>query len=139
MTYNPDPTFGKAHSTFFGKVTAANTNLDGSGTITTLHTAGAEGGFITHLDARCQATVTATALRLFRSLDGGTTWAMIDEKLMAAYTVANTTAQTPVSFVNRSSPDSAIRLAPNEKIGCTIAVALAGGIVFSGEAVSLSQ
>jgi hypothetical protein len=103
--------------------------------VTTLYTAGSDGTLITSLRAFARATVTATSLRLFMSLDGGTTWVFFDDKLMAAHTVANTTAQTPVVFVDKTNPDAAIRLPANAKLGATIAVALAGGISFCGEAV----
>ena len=117
----------------FARVTAANTSLDGSGTITPLLTAGADGCLVTSLQARCQATVTATALRLWVSLDGGASWALWDEKLMVAYTVAQITAQNAVTFVDKVAPDTALRLPANAKLGVTSAVALSGGIVFVAE------
>jgi hypothetical protein len=133
MALSNAPVFAQSPKAAFAKVTSANTNLDGSGVVTSLLTAGADGAVVTALKALCQATVTATACRLFLSLDGGTTWGMIEEKLMSAYTVAQTTAQTPVTFVDKSNPDAAIRLPANAKLGVTIGVALAGGIVFNAE------
>lgn len=133
MALSNRPVFPQTPKMAFAKLTAANTGLDGSGTITTLLTAGADGAVVTSLQARCQATVTATALRVFISLDGGSTWALWEEKLMGAYTVANTTAQTPVTFVAKGSPEQAIRLPASARLGVTIAVALAGGIVFAAE------
>ena len=53
---------------------AANTALDGSGTLITLFTAGAEGAIVSKLDFWAQATVTATRCNVFISIDGGTTW-----------------------------------------------------------------
>jgi hypothetical protein len=135
MALKNDPVFVQTPKAFSTTITSANTNLDGTGTITTLYTAGSDGTLITSLRAFARATVTATALRLFLSLDGGTTWVFFDEKLMSAYTIANTTAQTPVTFVDKTTPDAAIRLPASAKIGATIAVALAGGIAFCGEAV----
>jgi hypothetical protein len=133
MALSNNPVFSQTPQAAFAKVTSANTNLDGTGAISTLLTAGANGTLVTSLRALCQATVTATACRLFLSLDGGTTWAMLDEKLMGAYTVAQTTAQTVVTFVDKTNPDAAIRLPALAKLGVTIGVALAGGIAFSAE------
>src|SRR5689334_22446753 len=130
MALSNTPVFVQTPQAAFVKVTAANTALDGTGTIPTLLTAGANGSLVTSLVARCQASVTASDLRLFLSLDGGTTWAMMDEKLMGAYTVAQTTAQTAVTFVDKTNPDAAIRLPASAKLGVTSGVALAGGIVF---------
>lgn len=134
MSLNKDPIFAGAPKRAAITITAANTNLDGTtGAYTELLTAGADGGMVTSLIALAKATVTATAIRLFSSTDGGTTKNFIAEKAMAAYTVANTTAQTPTVFVNKLNPDEAIRLSANEKLYCTIAVALAGGIGISAE------
>ena len=133
MALSNNPVFVQAPKAASVKVTAANTNLDGTGTVATLLTAGADGSLVTSLKAMCQATVTATACRLFLSLDAGSTWALLDEKLMGAYTVAQTTAQTPVVFVDKTVPDAAIRLPASAKLGVTIGVALAGGIVFTAE------
>lgn len=133
MALSYSPPFAQTPKFFASVITSANTNLDGSGTVTTLMTAGADGALITSLRATCRATVAATTCRLFVSTDGGTTWIHFDEKVMSAYTVATTTAQTPVTFVDKTNPDAAVRLPANAKLGATIAVALAGGIVFAGE------
>lgn len=133
MSMNKDPIFAGAPLFASAVAVTANTALDGTGTLSTLLTAGADGSVVTHLKAMCRATVTATACRLFISIDGGTTKSLYDEKLMAAYTVAATTAQTPVTFVNKLNQDEAIWLPPAAILYSSIAVALAGGIQFSVE------
>lgn len=50
------------------------------------------------LTALARATVTATELQLYVSDNGGTTKRFIGSKLMTAYTVAATTAQTAIDF-----------------------------------------
>jgi hypothetical protein len=136
MAVNNDPVFAKTPKHAAAAISAANTNLDGSGTVTTLLTAGADGAIVTSL--KCWATATSTAKRcnLFISTDGGTSWKLHDSGLMAAYTVANTTVQTPVTFVDKSNPDAAIVLPANARIGCTIMVAEA--VVFAAEYSDLS-
>jgi hypothetical protein len=138
MALNKDPIFGGAPK--FGSVTAtaANTALDGSGTVYTIVTAGADGAIVTSLKALARATVTATACRLFVSTDGGATKQLLDDKLMAAHTIANTTSQTPVTFINKLNPDDALRLPANAILYGSIAVALAGGIQFSAEYTDLA-
>lgn len=136
MAVNNDPVFGKTPKHAAAAVSAANTNLDGTGTITTLLTVGPDGGIVTSL--KCWATATGTAKRcnVFVSTDGGTTWKLHDSGLMAAYTVANTTVQTAVTFVDKLDPDAAIILPANAKIGVTIMVAEA--VVFTAEYQDLS-
>lgn len=130
---NKDPIF--AGAPLFASVVAvtANTALDGTGTVSTILVSPADGCIVTSLKAYTRATVTATALRIFVSTDGGTTKSMIDERLMAAYTVANITAQTPVTFISKLNPDDALRLPAAAILYGSIAVALAGGIIFDAE------
>ena len=136
MAVNNDPVFAKTPKHAAAAVSAANTNLDGSGTVTTLLTAGADGAIVTSL--QCWATATSTAKRcnLFISTDGGTSWKLHDSGLMAAYTVANTTVQSPVTFVDKLDPNDAVIIPANAKIGCTVMVAEA--VVFTAEYSDLS-
>lgn len=139
MALNKSPAFGSTPQVAAATITAANTNLDGAtGTYTTLLTAGTDGVVVTSLTAMARATVAATALRLFVSYDAGVTKTFLAEQLMAAYPVLNTTAQTPVTFINKLNPDQAIRLPASAVLYCTIAVALAGGISFVAEYTSLT-
>jgi hypothetical protein len=136
MAVNNDPVFAKTPKHSAVAVSAANTSLDGSGTITTLLTAGVDGAIVTSL--KCWGTATSTAKRcnLFLSTDGGTTWKLHESALMTAYTVANTTVQTPVTFVDKSNPDAAIVLPASAKVGVTVQVAEA--VVFTAEYSDLS-
>lgn len=116
------------------KVTAANTNLDGSGTINTLATMGADGGRVTGLYAGAQATVTATAVRFFVSYDAGTTWFYLPylEKLMGAHTVAQDTLNAgQVTVIDQEDSAKYLDLPAGALLGCTAGVALAGGISFT--------
>lgn len=97
-----------------------------------LLTAGAEGALITRLWAIPRATVTASSLLLFISKDSGATKALIDSELMAAHTVATTTAIPETSFSNYSE-DTPFRLEAGDSLYVGSQVALAGGIVFKAE------
>lgn len=100
-----------------------------------LGTAGAEGGILTSLSAIPRATVTATALYVWSSTDGGTTKNLIASALMAAYTLAATTenARTPFKHADGTviSETAPLRLQANEKLYVGIGVTLASGIMFN--------
>lgn len=95
-------------------------------------TAGADGAILTRLWAIPRATVTASSLVLFSSLDGGTTKRLIDSELMAAQTVSTTAAIAETQFSNYSE-SAPLRLEAGEKLYVGSQVALASGIVFKAE------
>jgi len=107
-----------------GSDTPANTVL--------LATAGADGALLTRLSAIPRATVTASSLLLWISLDSGTTKRLIDSALLAAHTVAATTA-IPVTAFSRFSENAPERLQAGAQLYVGSAVALAAGIVFTAE------
>lgn len=111
MAANINPIFAKTPKVAVANVTAANTALDGTGTMVTLVTAGLEGCIITSLVAMTRAALAAaTTIRLFVSVDAGVTKMLLDEKVLAAFTPAAGSAQTPVKFVDKEIPEQAIRL-----------------------------
>lgn len=119
------PKFGSA------VITAANTLLDGSGTIAEVLTAGADGTQVYGLYAGARATVTATAVRFFISTDGGSSWKYLPEfdSLIPAHTVADTTVnEGRVTVIDRESETDRLDLPANAKLGAAIAVPLAGGV-----------
>ena len=103
-------------------IAAANTNLDGTGTIVTLLTAGADGAVVSRLQFWGTVTSTAKRCNVFISLDAGVTWKLWDSGLMAAYTVANTTVQTPVTIIDSTNPDAARRIPALAVLGVTTMV-----------------
>ncbi|MCA3732787.1 MAG: hypothetical protein INF00_10535 [Phenylobacterium sp.] len=88
------------------------------------------GARITRLTALARATNTATELQLYVSPDGGTTKRFIKSALLAAYTVATTTAQTGGDFGYTDS--SPLILAKNETLWVGISVSNTG-IVFDAQ------
>lgn len=115
-----------------GVCTTANTTYSDTPTNTvTIFTAGANGARVTKITAIARANVTATELQLYRDGDGtGTAKRLFNSKAMGAYTVAQTTANTPTDFAY--SEDAPIILAANEKIYAAIGVSNTG-IVFTAE------
>ena len=114
--------------------TTANTTYTDTPTNTVLLVSSATNGqIITKLTALARATVTATELQLFVSPDSGTTKRYVNSKLMAAYTVAATTAQTATDFgFTVSAP---MELAAGESLYVGISVSNTG-IVFRYEGSS---
>lgn len=113
--------------------TAAATYADSAPTNTQLLlTAGSDGAILTRLTARPRATVTATNLLLWLSLDGGTTKLLVDSALMSAQTLATTTAISKTNFADYSE-SAPMRLPAGAKLYVGAAVALASGIVFAAE------
>jgi hypothetical protein len=137
MAVNNDPVFGKSPNVAHAACSAANTNLDGSGTIITLLTTGADGAILTSLEAWATATNSGAArMNMFISTDGGSTWKLHKSGLMAAYTVAATTVQTPVTLVDKTDPYKAVLLPPSAKVG--VASMDSEAVVFCAEYQDLS-
>lgn len=97
-----------------------------------LMTAGSDGAILTRLSAIPRATNTASCLVLFTSADTGTTKRLIDSELMAAQTLATTTAiaETIFTIYTETAP---LRLAAGEQLYVGNQVALASGVVFRAE------
>ena len=108
--------------------TAGAVNSDIPTNTVLLYTAGADGSIITTIEAMPRATVTATAIYLFSSTDGGTTQRLIDCVLMVAYTFALTTA-TPSTIFTNYTEDYPLRLKAGERLYVSTGVSLASGIV----------
>lgn len=71
MPANTQPIFVKSISTSVASIATANTGRDGSGTLNTLFTAGANGSRVEFIKIMATVTTTAGMLRLFID-DGGT-------------------------------------------------------------------
>lgn len=111
---------------------AATVTTDAPTNTVVLLTAGVNGAILTRLSAIPRATVTASSLVLFTSSDNGTTKRLIDSALMAAQTVATTTAITATTF-STYTETAPLRLQAGEQLYVGSQVALASGIVFKAE------
>jgi hypothetical protein len=115
-----------------GVATTANTNYsDAPTSAVVIFTAGASGARVTRISAVARATVTDAELQLFRDQNGsGTAKRLFRSRKMAAYTVAQTTANTETDF--GFSDDNPLIVAPAEKLYAAIGVTNTG-IVFNVE------
>lgn len=73
-------------------ISTANTNRDGTGTITSLMSGVAAGTRVEEVWVQATGATTAGAVRLFLSLDGGSTWRLIREQMISAVTPSTTVA-----------------------------------------------
>jgi hypothetical protein len=85
------PVFAQAPVCDSVQVSTANANRDGTGTLGTLHTAGANGSRVELVRVKAAVTTTAGMVRLFVSTDGGTTKRLIAELVVTAVTVGAST------------------------------------------------
>jgi hypothetical protein len=126
--------FAQTPKTATAVVTGAAGSITGDTPTNTvlLLTAGADGAILTRLTAIPRATVTASSLVVFISKDSGTTRRLLDSELMAAHTVATTTAipETTFTMYSETTP---LRLEAGDQIYVGSQVALASGIVFRAE------
>jgi hypothetical protein len=103
-------------------LTAANTARDGSGTVPTAATIGADGGYVKRVtfiqsNAAAGAGAAKVALLLY-STDGGTTWHFFRELAIATATNSSTAVGQIAIF---SFPDGWV-LPANAKVGAAITV-----------------
>lgn len=100
-----------------------------------LGTSGENGSIISSVSAMPRATVTATALYLWSSVDNGLTKLLIASALMPAYPLVATTENARTVFKHADglaiSESAPLRVKALEQLYCGISVDLASGIVFS--------
>jgi len=128
MAANTSPVFTLTPHTAIGaSMTAANTAMDGTGTVTALFTAGANGSYVRKVIVRAQGTNVATVLRVFLNNGGAnstaTNNALIAELSIPATTASNTAAQPSFEIpVEMAIPASYV-------LNATIGTAVAAGVI----------
>jgi hypothetical protein len=90
MAVTATPIFIQTPRAAVGQISTANTNRDGTGTIGTIWTAGANGSLITGIDIQATGTTTAGVVRLF--IHDGTNARLWREVLVSAITPSTTVA-----------------------------------------------
>ena len=133
MAAGTTPIYPVAVNRGFGKVIAANTNLDGTGTIVLIFTAGSNGSIVEKIIARHMGTNVASVLRIYAN-DGGapgttTTW-LIAELTIAANTLSQT-AQSIQTYEILLNPGSGFALKASERLYASTGTVLAAGWMVS--------
>lgn len=134
MTMTNTAAFAQIPKTVDAVATAAigSITTDAPTNTVLLMTAGANGSILTRLTAVPRGTVTASSLCLFISHDNGTTQRLKDSVTMSAQTVSTTAGILQTQFANYSET-APLRLGAGDRLYVGSQVALAAGIVFSGE------
>lgn len=99
MAANTIPIYSKAGQiTWTNTLKTANTAMDGTGTVATIFTAGADGARVDRIRVRALGTNVATVLRIFIN-NGGTNATPTNNVLYAEITLAATTASAVASLL----------------------------------------
>lgn len=98
MAVTATPIFTQTPRNVWAQLTTANTGYDGSGTLVTLFTAGANGAKVFEITIECEGTSSAAVVNLFIDTNGtGTTWRIFDSFTIDAVTTSTTTKPFRVS------------------------------------------
>lgn len=110
-------------------ISTANTNLDGTGTVTTLTTGASTGTRILEIVVKSAATSAAAQVGIFLSTDSGSTWRLFDQIAPTAITASNTTATFRLSrsYANLVLKDATHRLGVTTTIQQSTNVIALGG------------
>lgn len=109
------PSFTSTPRVGIANVAAANTNRDGTGTITALITGAAAGTKVTSITAQAAVTTTAGMVRIFVSTDSGSTWRLFDELSIAAATVSASVKGTRIT----TTYTDLVLADASHRLGCT--------------------
>ena len=109
-------------------VAAANTAIDGTGTITTLIAGVAAGTRVLEVRAKAAATTAAGVVNLFVSTDSGTTWRLLD----AIPVTAVTPSATADSWEDLVLFDNLILAGTTHWLGVTTTIAQSINVIAMG-------
>ena len=131
MAANTTPIFTTTPNIGLGVIIAtANTAMDGTGTVGTLFTAGANGGRIDYILVKYTGTAIASLIRIFINNGSATTTAtnnsLFTEQGTLAYTLSQTAAQANQYIIPLN-----LTLPAGYKITATVATTVAAGFAFS--------
>lgn len=123
MAANINPVFGLTPKEAFSRLTTANTAKDGTGTVVTVVTSGANGCMVQDIRAMPLGTNTASVLRVFVN-NGSTNNTASNNSLwyetsLPATTLTEVAAQTPVIIPINRTLQTGYKL--NVVIGTTVA------------------
>jgi hypothetical protein len=139
MAANTVPIYSKAGQVGWSgadKLTTANTAKDGTGTVLTIFTAGADGARVERIRSRAAGTNVATVLRIFIN-NGGATSTAANNVLYAEKTIAATTGSEAAELALNELPTTTdptafpLVLPAGYKLTATIGTTIASGLYVS--------
>lgn len=101
MTANTQPIFPLTPKVSWATLTTANTAKDGTGTVATVFTAGADGSRIDQIKVRALGTNVATVMRFFVN-NGSTNATAANNSLIHEATIASTTLSETAALVDNN-------------------------------------
>lgn len=127
FTLTPDVAWGSADGNggTAGPLLTANTAMDGTGTVLTVFTAGANGSYVSRLIAKAAGTNVATVLRVFIN-NGSTNATIANNTFIAEATLPATTASAVAALQPVEIPLN-FALANGYKINVTLGTTVVAG------------
>ena len=126
MPVNTQPIFPVVPNVGYGKVLAANTNLDGTGTIVTCFTAGVNGSIVDSLTVVHLGTNVASVLRLF--VKDGANYTLFFEETIAANTISQIAKSVPYEYLFDGVNRKRLTLEAGQTIVASVGTVLAAGV-----------
>jgi len=127
MPANTTPIFPLTPKVAWGELATANTAKDGTGTVVTVFTAGANGARVDYLKVRAKGTNVATVFRLFVNNGSDTTVAANNALVLDQTIAATTNSETAALADNLITLD--MSLPAGYKLTCTIGTTVAAGLM----------
>ena len=130
MPANTSPIFPLTPNLAWATVTTANTAKDGTGTVATVFTAGANGARVDYLKVRALGTNVATVIRVFVN-NGSTNATAANNTLIVDQTIAATTNSETAQLVDNIIQLD-LSLPAGYKINVTIGTTVSAGLQVTG-------
>lgn len=128
MAANTSPIFGLTPVVSWGTVSTANTAKDGTGTVVTIFTAGADGARVDKIRYKAMGTNVATVLRIFVN-NGSANSTATNNTMIREATIAATTLSEVAELVNGEIDFPEGLILPNGyKLNITIGTSISAGL-----------
>jgi hypothetical protein len=131
MPANTQPIFPLTPNVAWVVLTTANTAVDGTGTVGTVFTAGADGARVDYLKLRARGTNVASVLRVFLN-NGSANTTAANNSLVAEYALPATTASAAAECGNDIVIPLNMTIPAGWKTNVTLGTAVAAGWQVTG-------
>jgi hypothetical protein len=126
MAANTNPIFTLVPNVGSGKALTANAALDGTGTVVTVFTAGANGSIVDSISLTHLGTNVVTVLRLFTKV--GAVYSLFFEETVAANTISQVAKSVAYEYIFDGVNRKRITLPASATIVASVGTTIAAGI-----------
>lgn len=126
MTANLQPIYPALPKVGSGKVLAANTAVDGTGTLVSVFTAGANGAIVDSISIVHLGTNVVTVLRIF--VKDGVNYDLVYEKTIATNTISEVAESVFYDILFNGTDRKRLTLPPNAQLVACVGTVIAAGI-----------